>query len=127
MSKSKKEHYDRMGPFHLGNIAYGDGEWLSDLKDRNSLLKTAFFNSLFSYVGLSVSFKGDISSTKEAKIVQEMVLDGSLEVLRGVVRYYRERGNTSLEVHADELVREETSPYEEIFEEIIFEDEDPEE
>ena len=129
--KDNRKKTDRASAFSLNKIAYGEGSWISDFNDRNSLLKTAFFNALISYIDLSVTFRGNISKTQEAKIIAEMVLAGSLEDLRAVIRYYKDRGNYSLEVHADDVPQEEEqNPYQEIYEEIIFEeldfDDDPE-
>ena len=127
MTKRDKNREDRFGTFSLDRIAYDEGDWISDFNDRNALLKTAFFNSLCMYIDLSVSFRGDISSTKEAKLIQEMVLAGSLDSLKGVVDYYRSRGNYDLEKSTQEVEEEPPSAYEEVFEEIFFEELEDEE
>ena len=88
-----KENEDSLMRISLERIANDDGDWLDAPEDDKTILTTAIFESLFSYVVMSTDesiFDMQLDITPE-KIINAMLKRTELDVLDALLQSYEKR------------------------------------
>jgi hypothetical protein len=88
-----KNNEDKQMRISLEKIAHEEGEWLDAPSDEKALLRTAIFESLFSYVQISTedaqySLQPDITPER---IINAMLKKTELDVLDALLQSYRNK------------------------------------
>tara|TARA_R110000824_G_scaffold88138_1_gene216763 strand:+ start:1209 stop:1493 length:285 start_codon:yes stop_codon:yes gene_type:complete len=93
MSSDKEDKQMRIS---LDKLAHEEGEWLDAPTDPKTILRSAIFESLFSYIEITTE---ETSSILEAEITPERIISAmlkrtELDVLDALLRSYNNRFDT---------------------------------
>lgn len=90
----KSNKSDEQLRISLQNIAQDEGDWLDAPSDEKVILKTAIFESLFSYVAMAADSRdlgGQLDALDPKAMIDALIRRTELDVLDALLKSYEKR------------------------------------